>query len=141
MIILDTNVVSETMRPKPDERVMRWLDRQPPSSIWTTSVTLFEIRFGLETMPAGKRRTAFIASFERWLGDVVEQRIASYDETAARRAAELGADRERRGRPGELRDIMIAGIVLTSHATLATRNEKNFEDIAKSVVNPWESSR
>jgi toxin FitB len=141
MIILDTNVVSETMRPKPDERVMRWLDRQPPSSIWTTSVTLFEIRFGLETMPAGKRRTAFIASFERWLGDVVQQRIASYDETAARRAAELGADRERRGRPGALRDIMIAGIVLTSHATLATRNEKHFEDIAKSVVDPWESSR
>jgi predicted nucleic acid-binding protein len=137
MIILDTNVVSEIMRPKPDERVRRWLDQQPRSSIWTTSITVFEIRFGLETMPVGKRRTAFMASFERWLGEVVLQRIASYDETAARRAAELAADRQIRGRPGELRDTMIAGIVLASHAKLATRNAKHFEDIASSVMNPW----
>jgi len=140
MIILDTNVVSEIMLPKPDERVTRWLDQQPGTSIWTTSVTVFEIRFGLETMPAGKRRTALMASFERWLGVVAQQRIASYDETAARRAAELAADRQRRGRPGELRDTMIAGVVLASHAKLATRNVKHFEDIAASVVNPWDRS-
>jgi predicted nucleic acid-binding protein len=140
MIILDTNVVSEIMRLTPDERVTRWLDRQPRTSIWTSSVTVFEIRFGLETMPIGKRRTAMMASFERWIDEVVQQRIASYDETAARRAAELGAHRERRGRPVELRDTMIAGIVLASHATLATRNVKHFEDIAASVVNPWEDS-
>lgn len=141
MIILDTNVVSEIMRPRPDERVTRWLDRQPRASVWTTSVTVFEIRFGLETMPPGKRRTGMMASFESWLGEVVQQRIAGYDESAARRAAELGADREIRGRPGELRDTMIAGIVLASHATLATRNVRHFEDIEKSVVNPWESPR
>jgi predicted nucleic acid-binding protein len=76
------------MRPKPEERVLRWLDQQPRASIWTTSVTVFEIRFGLETMPAGKRRTSFMASFERWLAEVVEQRIAGYDETAARRSPE-----------------------------------------------------
>jgi predicted nucleic acid-binding protein len=137
MIILDTNVVSEIMRPRSDERVTRWLDRQPPTSIWTSSITIFEIRFGLETMPAGKRRSAMTASFERWLAEVVNQRISSYDDIAARRAAELAADRERRGRPGELRDTMIAGIVLASHATLATRNVRHFEDIASSVVNPW----
>ena len=140
MIILDTNVVSEIMLPKPDESVTRWLDRQPPTSIWITSVTVFEVRFGLETMAVGKRRTFLMASFERWLGEVVQQRIASYDEAAARRAAELAADRQRRGRPGELRDTMIAGIVLASHATLATRNTEHFDDIAKSVVNPWEKS-
>jgi predicted nucleic acid-binding protein len=137
MIILDTNVVSEIMLPRPDERVTRWLDLQPRSSIWTTTVTVFEIRFGLETMPVGKRRTALTASFERWLGEIVQQRIANYDETAARRAAELAAERQRRGRPGELRDTMIAGVVLANHATLATRNVKHFEDIAKSVLNPW----
>jgi len=87
------------MLPKPDERVTRWLDRQPRTSIWTTSVTVFEIRFGLETMPVGKRRTALMASFENWLVEVVEQRIASYDETAVRRAAELAADRQRRDGP------------------------------------------
>ena len=137
MIILDSNVVSEIMRTRPDERVMRWLDRQPRASIWTTSVTIFEIRFGLETMPEGKRGAALLAGFESWLGEVVQERIASYDESAARRAAELAADRKRKGRPGELRDTMIAGIVLASHATLATRNGNHFEDIAGSVVNPW----
>ena len=139
MIILDTNVVSEIMRPRPDQRVTRWLDRQPGASIWTTSVTVFEIRFGLETMPVGKRRAAMMASFEHWLREVVQKRIAIYDETAARRAAELGADREGRGRPGEFRDTMIAGIVLASRAKLATRNVKHFEDIASSVVNPWDA--
>jgi hypothetical protein len=139
MIILDSNVVSEIMRPRPDARVQRWLDQQSRASIWITSVTVFEIRFGLEAMPAGKRRSALMDGFERWLGEVVEQRIASYDETAARRSAELAAERQRKGRPGELRDTMIAGIVLASHATLATRNAKHFELIAPSVVNPWEA--
>ena len=138
MIILDSNVVSEIMRPRPDERILRWLDRQPRSSLWITSVTVFEIRFGLDAMPAGKRRTALMDSFERWLVEVVQQRIANFDEAAARRGAELAAERQRAGRPGELRDTMIAGIVLASHATLATRNVKHFEDIAASVVNPWE---
>jgi predicted nucleic acid-binding protein len=139
MIILDTNVVSEIMRPHPDERVARWLDQQPRNSIWATSVTVFEIRFGLETMPAGKRQAALMVSFERWLIEVVQQRIAAYDETAARCAAELAANRQKRGRPGDLRDTMIAGIVLASRATLATRNVKHFEDIASSAVNPWEA--
>ena len=139
MIILDTNVVSELMRSRPDERIPRWLDQQPRTSIWTTSVTVFEIRFGLESMPVSKRRIALMDSFESWLGEVVEQRIANYDETAARRSAELAAERQRRGRPGELRDTMIAGIVLASHATFATRNVKHFEEIAPSLVNPWEA--
>jgi hypothetical protein len=138
MIILDTNVVSEFMRPRPDGRVTQWLDRQPASSLWTTSVTIFEARFGIETTPAGRRRTALTTAFENWLNQVVQQRILPYDEQAACAAAVLAAERRRTGRPGELRDTMIAGIVLTSHATLATRNAKHFDDIAKSVVNPWE---
>lgn len=138
MIILDTNVVSEFMLPIPDRRVTEWLDRQPSSSLWTTSVTIFEARFGIETAPTGRHRTALTAAFENWLNQVVQQRIVPYDEQAARSAAVLAAERRRTGRPGELRDTMIAGIVLASHATLATRNVKHFEDIAKSVVNPWE---
>jgi len=139
MIILDTNVVSEFMLPKPDERVTRWLDRQPSASLWTTSVTIFEVRFGLETMPAGKRRTGLMASFENWLNQVVQQRILVYDEIAARYSAELAAERRRSGHPGDLRDTMIAGIVLSSRAVLATRNVRHFHDIAPSVVSPWES--
>lgn len=138
MIILDSNVVSEFMLPRPNERVTRWLDAQPSSSLWISSVTMFEIRFGLEALPAGKRRSALITSFENWLFQVVQQRIAPYDELAARRAAELAAERQRTGRPGELRDTMIAGIVLANQAKLATRNVKHFEDLGNAVVNPWE---
>ncbi len=138
MIVLDTNVVSEFMLPRPNGDVIRWLNRQPYVSIWTTSVTIFEIRFGLKSMPGGKRQAALAEWFERWLVEVAQQRIAVYNESAARAAADLAAARQKSGRPGELRDTMIAGIVLANHATLATRNVRHFDDIAKSVVNPWE---
>jgi hypothetical protein len=88
-------------------------------------------------MPAGKRQATMSVLFERWLREVVQQRIAVYDEAAARQAADLAAQRQKIGRPGDVHDTMIAGIVLASHATLATRNATHFEEIAKSVVNPW----
>jgi predicted nucleic acid-binding protein len=138
MVILDSNVISEFMEEKPDERVLRWFDLQSQLSLWTTTVTLFELRYGVLAMPAGKRRRTLEAHLERWLAEILERRVLSFDEAAAERAAELAAGRRRTGRPGELRDTMIAGIVLASHAKLATRNVKHFEDIASSVVNPWE---
>jgi predicted nucleic acid-binding protein len=137
MIVLDTNVLSALILDRPPLAVAEWLDRQPHLSVWTTSITVFEIRFGLNSMPAGKRQAQRIAVFERILVDVIEQRFATFDSASAERAAELAADRRRRGRPGELRDTMIAGIVLASHAKLATRNVKHFQDIASSVINPW----
>jgi predicted nucleic acid-binding protein len=118
--------------------VIRWLNNQPGTSIWTSSVTIFEIEFGLRTMPAGRRQAAMAASFRTWLQNVVQDRIANYDSAAAVCTAELAAARQKRGRPGELRDTMIAGIVVASRAKLATRNVKHFEDIASSVVNPWD---
>jgi predicted nucleic acid-binding protein len=124
---------------QPDTTVAQWLDRQPYTSVWTTSITVFEIRFGLQAIPAGKRRTSLMLAFERLLTEMIEQRIANFDSAAAQQAADLMAARQKKGRPGELRDTMIAGIVLASHATLATRNVKLFEDIASSVVNPWEA--
>lgn len=138
MILLDTNVISEFMTPSPDIRVKGWLDSQPRSSIWTTSVNLFEIRAGLWSMPAGKRRTALEEHFEQLLQIAIQGRILHFDADAALSAAQLSADRSRRGNRMEVRDTMIAGMVLANHATLATRNGKHFEDIAKFVVNPWE---
>ncbi len=138
MIVLDTNVISEIMLPRPDKNVTFWLDHQPGPSIWTSSITVYEIRYGLELMPAGSKRSTLTASFERWLTEAIQQRIASFDHAAAQRAAELAAARKVHGRPGDPRDTMIAGIVLANHATLATRNVRHFEDIAKWVVNPWE---
>jgi toxin FitB len=139
MIVLDSNVLSELMLDHPSTAVAEWLDRQPHLSVWTTSITVFEIHFGLNSMPAGRRQAQRIAAFERVLAKVIEQRFALFDREAAERAAQLAANRRREGRLGELRDTMIAGIVLATHATLATRNVKHFEDIASSVVNPWEA--
>jgi predicted nucleic acid-binding protein len=139
MILLDSNVLSEFMHGRPDIRVISWLDRQPRTSVWTTSISVFEIRFELRTLPLGKRRTSMMSVFERLLTDTIQGRISSFDQAAAEQAAQLAAIRKNKGRPGELRDTMIAGIVLASHATLATRNLKHFEEIASSVVNPWEA--
>jgi predicted nucleic acid-binding protein len=136
MIVLDTNVLSALMRAAPDVPVITWLDRQPRTSIWTTSITVFEIRFGLQIMSAGKRRTLLFQAFEVMLEKLVRQ-IASFDDTAARQASDLMAYRQKKGRSGDLRDTMIAGIVLARHATLATRNTAHFDDIAARVVNPW----
>lgn len=138
MIVLDTNVVSEIMRPAPNPRVLDWLDHQPSQSVWITAVTLYELRYGLQSMPAGKKKTALLALLQHWLDQIVQHRIASFDEASARQAGDLAAALKLLGRPRDPRDTVIAGIVLASHATLATRNTKHFEDIAKFVVNPWD---
>ncbi|MGA7697448.1 MAG: type II toxin-antitoxin system VapC family toxin [Candidatus Sulfotelmatobacter sp.] len=136
MIILDTNVLSELMLRAPDKRALMWLDRQPRLSVWTTSVTIFEIRFGLESMPAGKRQAALMRDLEKML-DSIDRRIAAFDVEAAECASALMASRKLQGRPREDRDTMIAGIVLARHATLATRNVAHFDDLSAPVVNPW----
>lgn len=136
MIVLDTNVLSATMRQTPDPPVVAWLDRQPRTSIWTTSVSVFEVRFGLQILPAGKRRTLLFQAFEAML-EILGHRVAFFDDAAAQQAGDLMAARHRNGRPADLRDTIIAGIVLAHHATLATRNTAQFADIAAPVVNPW----
>jgi hypothetical protein len=140
MIILDTNVLSALMSRVPDKQVILWLDKQPSTSVWTTSVTVLEIRFGLQTMPVGKRRAALVQAFETVLVDKIDRRIAPFDAAAAQLAGDLMAVRHKKGRPGDLRDTMIAGIVLAFKATLATRNTSHFEDLSVPVINPWAST-
>ena len=136
MTILDTNVISAMMNDPPDERVVAWLDRQVLSSIWTTSVTILEIQTGLHVMPAGKKQAKLSQVFEKIL-DGIDHRVAGFDEEAARLAANLASVRQRKGRIGEIRDTMIAAIVLAHRATLATRNVTHFSDIQATVINPW----
>jgi predicted nucleic acid-binding protein len=136
MIILDTNVLSALMLRVPDQTVVAWLDRQPRMSIWTTSMTVFEVRFGLKIMADGKRRAALMKDFEEILGRI-HHRVAPFDAEAAQHASTLMASRKMRGRPREMRDTMIAGIVLSRRATLATRNIRDFDDIPASFVDPW----
>ena len=143
MVILDTNVVSELMDAEPDAIVINWLDGQSWMSLWTTSVTVMEIRFGLQTMPPqsmtrSRRQDALLGLFELLLKNMIEGRIAAFDAEAGIHAAELMAQRKRAGRPAEVRDTIIAGIVLANRATLATRNTQHFKDLPLTVVNPWE---
>jgi len=136
MIILDTNVLSALMRNVPDGQVVAWLDRQPRASIWTTAVTVFEVHLGLEVMATGKRKSVLSEEFDRLLNQI-DHRVAAFDEEAGRQAANLAAARRTKGRVIELRDTMIAGIVLAHHASLATRNVAHFIDISATIVNPW----
>lgn len=137
MIILDTNVLSALMRTDPDPAVVRWLDRQPHESIWITSITVFEARFGLAVLPSGRRRQALEAAFARVLDEDLERRVLDFDVPAAEAAAALGASRQRAGRPVDLRDMQIAGIALARRAALATRNVRHFKDLKVRVVDPW----
>lgn len=137
MIILDTNVLSELMVAEPDPVVVAWLDRQPWTSVWTTAITVLEIRSGLQILPAGKRRASLIEILENILLQDIEQRVAPFDTAAESRAADLIASRQRKGRPGELRDTMIAGIVISRGAALATRNTRHFADLTVPLINPW----
>ena len=136
MIVLDTNVLSALMRQVPEPHVVAWLDQQPRTSVWTTSVTVFEVWFGLQILAAGRRRTLLTNAFEELLA-TMGHRVLTFDVAAARQAGDLMASRNRKGRPGDLRDTMIAGIALAQHATLATRNTAHFEDTSIPLVNPW----
>lgn len=137
MIVLDTNVLSALMRREPEALVVAWLDRQPADSIWITSITLFEARFGLALLPRGRRRQALESAFDRLLADDLENRVLDFDSAAAAAAASLAAERKKAGRPVDMRDTQIAGIALARRATLATRNVRHFADLQVPVTDPW----
>jgi predicted nucleic acid-binding protein len=139
VIVLDTNVLSALMQKQPDNAVVNWLDQQPTESIWITSITLFEARFGLALLPKGKRRQALELLFEQLLEEDLENRVLDFDSAAAAAAATLAAERQRAGRPVDIRDTQIAGIALARRATIATRNVRHFQDLNVRVVDPWKA--
>ena len=137
MILLDTNVLSALVHTSPDPVVLRWLDQQPAESIWTTSVTVFEVRMGLALLPDGRRQRTLMALFEQLLAEDLEHRVLDFDSAAATQAAALAARRQRAGRPVDMRDTQIAGIALARHAAVATRNVRHFGDLEVPVLHPW----
>lgn len=137
MLVLDTNVISELMKVKPDPAVVNWLDGQTPDSVWITSISVFEISFGLNSLPNGKRKRALQQAFENMLAEDLEHHVLDFDQAAAERAGEISAKLHSLGRAVEVRDVQIAGIVSVRHATLATRNLKHFRDTGIASVNPW----
>ena len=139
MIVLDTNVLSALMRSRPEAPVVEWLDHQPADSIWLTTITVFEARFGLALLPKGKRRTALERALEHVLTEDLAGRVLPLDEMAAVTAAQIAAERQRAGRTIDLRDTLIAGIAQARRATIATRNVRHFEGLDVPVVDPWHS--
>jgi hypothetical protein len=137
MIVLDTDVASGLMRPNRDPRLVSWLDACPPESMWLTAVTVYELRYGVEALPDGRRRDELDRAINRALTDDFGGRVLPLDEAAAAIAASLAVSRKRQGRPIEIRDTLIAGIVLSRKAELATRNIRHFRDLDVSVVDPF----
>lgn len=137
MIVLDTNVLSALMRREPDPAVVSWLDGQASESVWTTAITVFEIRFGLELLAPGRRRRRLEDAFNRAVDEDFQGRILPFDQEAAREAASRAAERRAAGKPVDFRDVEIAGIVSARRATLATRNVRHFQDLGIGVVDPW----
>ena len=140
MIVLDTNVVSALMRREADPVVVGWLDRQPPDEVWISAVSVFEILFGLELLAAGRRRRRLEDAFARALEEDFEGRVLPFEQSAARQAALIAARQRRAGRPVEIRDVQIAGIVATRRAALATRNTRHFAGLGIALIDPWSGS-
>jgi toxin FitB len=137
VILLDTNVISALMRHQPDHAVIDWLNRQTLTALWTTAISIFEIEHGIRRLATGRRQQHLQVAFQSLLRDDLDQRIATFDAAAAKCAAELAAQREKRGRPVDLRDTQIAGIAMANNASLVTRNSQHFGDLAIPVFNPW----
>lgn len=137
MILLDTNVLSALMQREADPAVVVWLDGLPSESVWTTSITVFEVRFGLQLLATGRRRQQLEEAFAKALEEELEGRVLSFDQKSAEAAAVIAAKRRSKGRTIEIRDAEIAGIATARRATLATRNTRHFEDLRLTLVNPW----
>lgn len=137
MIILDTNVVSELMRSSPHPGVVGWVDRQHDVTLFLTTITLGEIRFGIAALPPGRRRDALRETFEASILPMFGGRVLSFDEPASAAYAEIRADARERGRAIGDVDAMIAAIAREHRFAVATRDVAPFEAAGVSVIDPF----
>ncbi len=138
MIILDTNVVSELMRPAPEARVLRWFSSQAAEDLHVTSVTMAEILYGVELISAARRRDVVRAGVEKMFEAAFVDHVLTFEDRAARVYSQIASSRRRQGKPMSQGDAQIAAISRVHGATLATRNPYVFEGCGVRLVNPWE---
>lgn len=138
MIVLDTNVVSEFMKPVPVKKVMDWVASKAATSLYITSITQAEILHGILLLPAGKRRKAIELAAEAMFEEDFDGRILPFGSDAAFLYAQIAADRRKRGQPISHLDAQIAAISRASGATVGTRNVADFIHCGIEVVNPWD---
>ena len=139
-MILDSNVISELTQSNPDAAVLAWVNQQDQDDLWTTSVTVYEARYGVLIMPVGRKRHALERIYEQIMYEMLGGRIIALDAEAAERSAVIGSVLRTHGRPIDIRDLMIAGIVAANGATLATRNVRHFADTGINIVDPWDGA-
>ena len=137
MILIDTNVVSEPWKPKPDARVVAWLDAQAVETLYLSVITVAELRFGIAAMPAGKRRTSLGDRMERTLLPLFSARILPFDLPATKAYAELMMRARSAGKAIGRADGYIAAIAAANGLTIATRDTTPFEATGLEVINPW----
>ena len=137
MIVLDTNVLSEILKPVPESRVVEWVDSVPDFETSITSVTVAEILYGVGRMPEGKRRRRLLSAAETIFDEDFRNRILVFDADAAVEYATLVVEREVAGLPISMADAQIAAVCRVHECTLATRNVGDFEGTGVMTVNPW----
>ena len=137
MFILDTNIVSAMTRPEADPVVKAWLDLTDQLLLRTTAITLFEIRYGLSGMPAGRNRASLEAGFEVLLTSAFKDNILAFDANAAEEAGRIRAVRKSVGRVVDIPDTMIGAIAVSRGLPLVTRNVRHFDDLPVTLINPW----
>lgn len=138
MIVLDTNVVSEAMKPTPDPKVQAWLNEQAADTLYLSSVSIAELTFGIAALPAGKRKHMLDKAFEGLLR-LFEGRVLNFDTDAARCYAELAVTAKSRGRGFPTPDGYIAAIAASRGFIVASRDIARYEAAGVTVINPWES--
>ncbi|MEY4882861.1 MAG: hypothetical protein RIS34_715 [Pseudomonadota bacterium] len=137
MIILDTNVVSEPLKPAPAQSVLNWLDAQAPETLYLTTVSLTELLAGIETMPTGKRRNDLKQALLERMLPLFEGRILAFDQKAAEAFARLNASAQSAGNPISFADGAIAAIASANGFMLATRNLRDFKGSGVELFDPW----
>jgi hypothetical protein len=138
VIVLDTNVISELMRPQPEPRVMAWADRLEPEAVAITAMNEAEILHGLARLPDGRRREELRQGWDALMAELFAGRVWPFTSEAAHWYSELLYRRERSGRPMATADAVIAATVLAHGAPLATRDVTDFADIGLELINPWD---
>lgn len=137
MTILDTNVLSELMRPRPSARVVAWVAAQPARELCTTAITEAEIFYGIQLIAKGKRQEALMAAAEAMFAEDFAGRVLGFESDAARIFAQVAARRRALGRPISQADAQIAAIARVRGTKLATRNVADFEGCGVEMVDPW----
>ena len=137
MIILDTNVLSELMRPAPNSKVAAWVGQQPTAHVFITTITQAEILYGIELLPQGKRRESLRSAASELFTQDLAGRILAFDSDAAVAFAKIAASRRQLGKPISHADAQIAAIAQAQNATLATHNVADFANCEINVVDPW----